>query len=69
MLQDGPRPVKLSDARLCMDCETVFKDQHGTCPACGRGQSFPIAKWLDREERVSAAVIAYLLLSEMERVI
>ena len=42
--------MKLGEAKLCLDCEEVFKEGKA-CPACGSRAWFFIKKWLDREIR------------------
>lgn len=50
--------MKLSDARLCINCEEVFEPSQGNstdfvspkslsfCPACGSNESAPISRWI-----------------------
>lgn len=34
----------LENARLCMDCDTVFSD--ALCPSCGSESYFPLSRWI-----------------------
>ena len=38
--------IRLSEARLCLDCEVVFKGAF--CPKCGAARAPFIARWLNR---------------------
>lgn len=39
--------MRLNDAMLCINCDTVHAEKH--CPACGSWVMYPIAKWLNRK--------------------
>jgi hypothetical protein len=41
----------LNDARLCSDCDRVFRKNYPTCPACGSEHWVPLATLLDRTAR------------------
>lgn len=38
--------VPLSQAALCLDCETAFRINPHGCPACGSSSVYLISKWL-----------------------
>lgn len=38
--------MKLSTARLCMDCNEVFQGS-GNCPACGYPATVALMPWVD----------------------
>jgi hypothetical protein len=37
-------PIPLQNARLCLDCDTVFEEAQ--CPACGSTSFFPLSRWV-----------------------
>lgn len=37
--------MKLSEAKLCIDCETVFEGRGDVCPACGGKITWSLTKW------------------------
>ncbi len=38
--------MKVNNARICIDCDEVFSDEHKTCPACTSGVMIYLANWL-----------------------
>jgi hypothetical protein len=40
--------MNLQDAQLCIDCEWIYADAR-TCPRCGSGVGYPVARALDRQ--------------------
>lgn len=40
--ESNPRHFKLSNARLCMECEAVFESCFAACPACGDSHWRPV---------------------------
>lgn len=38
--------IPLVDAKLCLDCETVFDSNRSQCSKCGSPQFFPLLSWL-----------------------
>lgn len=40
-----PTTMKLSTARLCLDCDDVHDEQH--CPSCGSESFAFLARWVD----------------------
>ena len=51
--------VPLTEAALCLDCETVFKI-NGQCPACASDHIMSLARWLDRKTSSKEAVVPEL---------
>jgi hypothetical protein len=39
--------MKLQEAQLCIDCETIYS-QASRCPLCGSRVSYPLGRALDR---------------------
>ena len=37
-------PIPLQNARLCMDCDTVFDEPR--CPGCSSESYFPLSRWV-----------------------
>ena len=47
-----PLAIRLRDALLCLDCETVSPCLlRGPCPQCGSVERFPLSAWLNRKDR------------------
>ena len=44
-------PMQLENARLCLDCDTVFDEPR--CPSCSSESFFPLSRWV-RPHTVSA---------------
>lgn len=40
--------MNLQDAQLCIECEWLYADSR-TCPRCGSGVGYPVARALDRQ--------------------
>jgi hypothetical protein len=40
--------MNLQDAQLCIECEWIYADSR-TCPRCGSGVGYPVARALDRQ--------------------
>ena len=36
--------IPLENARLCLDCDTVFEEQR--CPSCSSETFFPLGRWV-----------------------
>ena len=36
--------IPLANARLCMDCDTVFEEAR--CPSCSSESFFPLSRWV-----------------------
>jgi len=36
--------IPLQNARLCLDCDTVFEEQR--CPSCSSESYFPLSRWV-----------------------
>ena len=36
--------IPLQNARLCLDCDTVFDEPR--CPSCGSESYFPLSRWV-----------------------
>jgi len=39
--------MRLSEARLCLDCEVLFRGPF--CPVCGSTKAPFVSRWLNRE--------------------
>ena len=46
---DFEQALRLAEAVLCADCETVFHQRRTTCPACASSTSYSLARLLDRK--------------------
>jgi hypothetical protein len=44
---NGEHWVPLNTARLCVNCEAVFRGE--LCPACASTSFMPLARWIDRD--------------------
>lgn len=43
------RGIPLETARICVDCETITGDAHGTrCPHCGAAAMILLTRWVPR---------------------
>ena len=40
----------LREAKVCMDCESIFQGTTSICKACGSSFSWPLANWLGTME-------------------
>lgn len=38
--------MKLSDLRVCVECDEVYGPEWDRCPDCGETESWPISKWV-----------------------
>ena len=47
--------IPLQNARLCLDCETIFEENE--CPSCASGSYMPVSRWVKpsmKAERITA---------------
>lgn len=47
--------IPLSRASLCMNCQSIYRASQPTCPGCGSREGWPVAKWIEREDRAGGA--------------
>jgi hypothetical protein len=38
--------MKITDTRICINCEEVFEDGPATCPACASRTTILLAQWV-----------------------
>lgn len=46
---DFEQAIRLQEAVLCSDCETVYSSRRTACPACASCASYSLARLLDRK--------------------
>lgn len=47
---DFEQALKLAEAVLCADCETVYHARRTSCPACASCASYSVARMLAKEK-------------------
>lgn len=49
--------MKLQEALLCIDCETVYAIGSNRCPQCGSQVAYPLSRALDRPPVAAVRVV------------
>jgi hypothetical protein len=45
-VQTGDDEMKITNTRICIDCEEVFEDKMWPCPSCTSKTTVLLAKWV-----------------------